>query len=165
MRLVFDLDGVFRELNLYLKEKYSVPYPTDWFDKFKGRDIFEWARVDDYHILIEAPPTKYLDVVKRYIKEPEIWTCQPEDWKPYTNEWIDFHIGKCKVIYMTSEEKRERLDKENGCILVEDYPLFTNYDRIILIDRPYNRCVRFGVRRISTAQEFETLFLPYGRIK
>lgn len=156
-RIVFDLDGVFRELNPYLKEKYGMPYPTDWNWKFKNKDIYEWAKVDNYHVVVEAPPTEYLKVVKRHIKEPEIWTHQPEDWKPYTKEWIDFHIGKCKILYMTADEKRKKLDREPDVILVEDYPFFSSYDRIALVDRPYNQQAK-PFYRFTNVKEFERLF-------
>lgn len=157
MRLVFDLDGVFRDLNPYLKEKYGVPYPTNWIWKFKNKDLFEWAKADNYHVVIEAPATEYLEVVKKHIKLPEIWTCQPEDWKPFTAEWISHHIGNCLVSYMTSEEKRKRLDKETDVILVEDYPFFSHYDRIALVDRPYNQQVK-PFYRFKNVKEFERLF-------
>ena len=96
-------------------------------------------------------------MVKKYAKLPEIWTCQPEDWRPYTEEWINYHIGKCKVIYMSSEEKRRKLDKETDVILVEDYPFFSHYDRIALVDRPYNQQVE-PFYRFTDVKEFERLF-------
>ena len=58
---------------------------------------------------------------------------------------------------MSSEEKRRKLDKETDVILVEDYPFFSHYDRIALVDRPYNQQVE-PFYRFTDVKEFERLF-------
>ena len=140
MKIVFDLDGVLREINSYLVTKFNVPYPQNWLWKYKDKDIFDWIKQDDYRALIYAPTTKYFLPIKKKFENIELWTCQPEKWKPYTKIWLKNHFEDHYLInYLNTEEKRRRLDEEKGVYLVEDCPNFSHYKNILLIDRPYNR--------------------------
>jgi len=152
MKIVFDLDGVLRDLCFYLNQKFDVPYPRDWFWKHKGKDIFDWIKEDRYSCLLYAPITEYFLPISKTTEHFEIWTCQPEDWRKYTKLWIIANIGDCTKHYLDTKQKRERLDREPNTYLVEDSPNFSNYDRIILIDRPYNRHVKASIR-IKTPKE------------
>lgn len=146
MKIVFDLDGVLRDLCGYLNEKLDVPYPKEWIWKHHNKDIFEWIKEDRYCALVYAPITEYFSIVHKTIKNIELWTCQPEKWRPYTKLWINTNIGDCTIHYLDTNQKREKLDKEPNTYLVEDSPNFKHYDRILLIDRPYNRKVSAETR-------------------
>ena len=86
MNIVFDLDGVIRDLNSYLGEKYKVPFPTDWKWEYKGKNVFNWIEFDNFNPLLFAPPTEYYPFIyswkiKYNFKGFEIWTSQPEKWR------------------------------------------------------------------------------------
>lgn len=136
MKLVFDLDGVLRDLNRYLNNKYKIPSPQKWDWKYKNKDIFGWARHDKFKILVEAPPTKFYYNFSHKIKE--IWTCQSDKWLPYTMEWIDRYLPNRTIMILNTEEKEKLLYSKKNTYLVEDSPNFKNYDKIIIVDRPYN---------------------------
>ena len=131
MRLVFDLDGVLRDLNGYLAKKYGIPMPQDWFWEHRGLDIFGWVRYDGYEILKTCPQTEYLSSFKKEITE--IWTCQPNDWVYPTLEWINFYLPFAQVRILTTKEKERFLYESDDILLVEDSPHFKNYDRAIIV--------------------------------
>jgi len=141
MRMVFDLDGVFRDLCGYICERYNVPTPQAWSWTHEGETVYGFAERNDFAALTESPETPYLSVAKEFYQEIEIWTCQSKPWRPYTEQWLDAHVGKYLVRYLSSDEKKARLDKEKDILLVEDYPGFKNYERILLVDYPYNKMI------------------------
>ena len=63
-------------------------------------------------------------------------------------------MGRCRIRYMNTAEKRDRLDKEPDTLLIEDCPNFTRYNRIILIDWRYNRHIKEPVR-VKTPKQLE----------
>jgi len=142
-KIVFDLDGVLRDIDNYLVDKYNVPYPTEWDWKYKGKDFWWYANKDNDMLVINSKPTEYLDTIKKYCKSLEIWTCQPERWRKNIKKWVYNNLGSnIKLFFLSTKEKRIRLDKETDTVLVEDNPNFTSYERILLIDRPYNKKVK-----------------------
>jgi len=162
MKVVFDLDGVIRDLNQLLLERYNVPYPQTWYWSYKGKGVYDYVK-DDYSILRDAPPTEYLDVVKQYTRYPEFWTNQPQDWLRHTYKWLQKYFDGYTLIMLGPEEKYDKLMRNKDIILVEDYPNFRDYSRIILVDRPYNRQVNAPMR-VKNAEEFRKLlnFLKGG---
>ena len=115
-----------------------MPYPENWGWLFKKMTIFKLVRSEKFQSLVYSPVTQYFPIIEN-IKDIEIWTCQPKNWKLYTETWILHYIGNCKIRYLNTKGKREALDKEPNTYLVEDCPNFSSYDRIILIDRLYNQ--------------------------
>jgi len=155
-KIVFDLDGVLRNLQAGLNKEFGIPHFKEWFWLWEGEDIFYWVKHSDYRILTDSPPTKYLDVVKRNIDKVFLWTCQPEDWKKHTIQWVEKYLNYAFYLFLDTEGKRELLDTLKDVWLVEDSPNFSNYDRIILIDRPYNRHIKVKYR-IKKPKELECL--------
>lgn len=151
MNVVWDLDGVLRDLNGHLMHLYGGEYPTEWNFKYgNGKTIYECID-ENLAILVEAPPTAYLRTCLQHYNSPEIWTSQPEPWQPLTKHWIKQHIGEgCTIRFLRCEEKEEELRKDESILLVEDTPNFKSYDRVLLIDRPYNQTVKGAVRIFGT---------------
>lgn len=142
IKFVFDLDGVLRNLAGYVARKYNAPYPTSWEHLYAGKGIIDRIK-EEISCLVDAPPTTYIQLVWNKIYNPEIWTNQPKEWRKLTQFWISTYMGNgCKVRFLTPDEKEERLKKLKNTYLVEDYPYFKNYDRIILIDQPYNQHIK-----------------------
>jgi phosphoglycolate phosphatase-like HAD superfamily hydrolase len=157
MKVVFDLDGVLRDLNGYLMKLRGGEYPTKWDFSYNGKSIYECIN-EDLSILYKAPPTGYLSIALSHHPSPEIWTSQPKEWRDHTMSWIREHIGKeYEVHFLKCEEKEDRLYRDEDHILIEDSPNFRCYDRILLIDRPYNQDVKavrvFGPRHLDNLLE------------
>jgi len=164
MKIVFDLDGVLRNTMRYLNERYGVPKPTSWEWLYKDKDIFHYAKLNNYAMVREAKPTKLVAVLNKYIECPEIWTHQPWEWMHHTKEWLGEHIGNCTVKILKPEEKREELDGAKDTILVDDYPAFKNYRRVALVRHLYNSHVK-GMYNIKTVGDFEKLLIEVGGCK
>lgn len=96
--------------------------------------------------LIYSPPTEYYWLIKYCFEKPEFWTNQPDSWKPKTKLWLDLHFSNYEIKYLDTAGKREMLDNNPSIWLLEDNPLFTHWDRILLIDRPYNKHIQEAVR-------------------
>lgn len=156
MKIVWDLDGVLRDLSGFVSTIQKCPYPTKWDYSYNGKSLYECVG-EDPTILSRCPATAYKHVVKNHYEIAEIWTSQPGEWRPYTLEWIEKHMGsEYKVFFLTTEEKEEKLKNSTNTILVEDSPNFKNYDNIILIDRPYNHEIK-GVMRVFGAIHLNNL--------
>jgi hypothetical protein len=159
-KFVFDIDGVLRNLNGLLMEKYNLPIPKDWgaWDKI-GYDIYDIV-AQDYSVLVDAKPTKYINVIKEYnyLDKLEIWSHQPHDWIEHTVRWLGINIPNrhLNIKWYTPKEKFENLMKNRNIILVDDYPKFPNYDRIVLIEQSYNKQVNASLR-IKTVDELENI--------
>ena len=150
MRIVWDLDGVIRDLNGYIIHLYGGKYPKVW-DYICGnnKNIYQTIN-ENIDILREAPPTAYYKVLKKHYTYPEFWTSQPKHWQPHTSYWLTKHIGAHKVRFLKCAEKEVELRKDNDIVLIEDSPNFKSYDNIMLIDRPYNQEVKGAIRIFGT---------------
>jgi hypothetical protein len=158
MRIVFDLDGVLRDLNGYLESKFDIPYPQEWYWNHQGKNIFDWIEQDHFATLVYAPATEYERIAKFNFEQLEIWTNQPEKWILYTTLWLTNHFPDAIVHYLNTQEKQEWLKNNPDTYLVEDCPLFTDYSQILLIDRPYNRHLVVP-HRIHSAEELSSWIL------
>ena len=143
MKVAFDLDGVLRELSLHLVDFYGCPYPEQWDFQWNGKSFYKL--VDECDAIRYAPVTSYAWALSC---TGTIWTSQPTKWRGKTKKWIDDNLGKhINVVYFNNpEDKFQCLQDNKDYVLVEDYPNFPNYNRIILIDRPYNQNVNATVR-------------------
>ena len=153
MRVVFDLDGVLRDLSGTISREAGIPLPQVW--NWRGLRLIG----KDPSILERAEPTKFLEVVKELVPEVEVWTCQPLKWRPYTERWLAKNLGGKlgKVVYTGNPLEKERLlSLEGATYLVDDYPFFQNWERIILISYPYNSGAEARIR-IEDAEQLRNL--------
>lgn len=143
MKLVWDLDGVIRDLSGHIARVSKCSYPKKWQELYNGKSIYEIIDAD-LNLLITAPPTAYAKIIKKHYKDMEIWTSQPENWRDSTTKWIYnfFQGSEIEIRFLKCEEKQTRLKENPHIVLVEDTPNFKAYDRVILIDRPYNQEVK-----------------------
>lgn len=155
-KFVFDLDGVLRDLNGYLVQVYGGEYPQCWNWEYGGMHIGDAIRKDGYRALVQSPPTHFLKVADGLNAIYEIWTVQPYIWRELTTEWVKRWIGSaCLRFFHSSGEKRRMLDQYKDYILIEDSPNFENYERIVLVDYPYNQGV--DAQRIKTPGDLDNL--------
>jgi hypothetical protein len=150
MKFVFDIDGVLRNLNYSICKEFNLPIPTSWYnnewDKL-GRGVYDLIK-EKIHLLYDAYPTKYFITIGSYmiLNGSELWTHQPPSWRKLTKKWINDWLPPIKIRYLTPQQKENRLRKYKDIILVDDYPHFKSYDRILLIDQPYNQNVKNCIR-------------------
>lgn len=151
MTIFWDLDGVLRDLaQICLGRQPSI---WDEVDPKTNMTICEMVNKKP-SLLIEAPATPYLTVARLY--EPiTILTIQPLTWRGWTKHWIRKYIMAIDIKFF--EKPAEKLEYlKEGDYLIEDYPFFSNYDQIILIDKPYNRDVKVKYR-VKNPKELQKL--------
>jgi phosphoglycolate phosphatase-like HAD superfamily hydrolase len=155
-KIVFDVDGVLRNLYPVVRRKFGLWSPNNYFDwDKKGINIYDLVK-KDYNILVEAKPTRYIKFIQElHEKEAiELWSWQPDDWIPYTRKWLGKYFNKWLPLWLKPDEKFKQLLKEPNTYLVEDNPNFPNYDRVILIDQKYNRNVK-AKHRVKNVKELK----------
>lgn len=153
MQIVFDLDNVIRDLDKAIETRFECKV-DDYYFTHKGKDIYDLAKEDNYNFIRNAPVTKYYKIIKRYFPYPTIWSHQPLDWQEHTLHWLNTHFFAYNVFFYTPQEKALALKNDNRIILVEDYQGFSNYSRIVLIDKVYNQYVNAPIR-VKTIKELE----------
>jgi hypothetical protein len=146
--------------DLYTAVTTAFNFKIDsWNWKYKGKDIYDLAR-EKPEIVSDAPATKYLDTINSFVNgHIELWSHQPDDWKLYTHLWLRQHLKSgidMDVRYLTPKEKYRALLREKNAILIDDYPYFDSYKRIITIDQPYNQKTKASVR-VKTVEELKTV--------
>ena len=107
---------------------------------------------DRLDILINAPATKFCATIKRNFIDREIHflTHQPMHWRPKTAHWIFEHFPKSiNIIHFVNSPQEKMAYLESNDLLIEDYPFFEDYSKIVLIDWPYNQNVKNPYKRIS----------------
>jgi hypothetical protein len=142
--IYWDLDGVLRDLCKVVFGGHA----DVWDQKTEsGKDLIETVD-DDLDLLRIAPVSEYIEIAQ--LCDPiHIITVQPDHWRKYTTNWIDHYFKDAKVKFLNKPEDKLKFIVSGTRTLIEDYPLFSCYDNIILIDRPYNRNVK-GVLRVSS---------------
>jgi len=156
-----DLDGVIRDMG-GLAWGYN---PKDYDQKTAdGLSVVEYFNRDLSRLLLcgeaEYAPAFYgLPFI-------HIVSHQFPSWRPYTLEWIATHLESVPVKYVTfvdhTDEKLAILKNTPGSLLIEDYPNFSSYDRIVLVDKPYNRAVTCKVRVHDTLELSEILWTGHS---
>lgn len=144
--IYFDLDGVLRDL----AHRVLRRHPTKWDDKTDdGESIIRYVS-KNLDVLWTSAPTRYL--TRREYEVKRIITSQPKKWRKITMDWINFHIRGALVTFV--EEPEDKLQYLGaGDYLVEDYPYFNDYSKIILIDKAYNKNVLAPFKRVSTPKQ------------
>jgi len=156
IKLIFDLDGIFRNLVTVIEKEYNDGKPiVHWYQRGNNGKILPDIIDEDLEILVKAPKTEYFDIIMQYVSFPIIWTYQPIEWRGFMYRWLDKYMdGKYGVVLLNPKQKYDKLKELKDTYLVEDYPKFPSYEKIILIDRPYNQEVDAPIR-IKTPEELE----------
>ena len=139
MRVYWDLFGVL-----------CAVYHTDW-------ETWEELVVDAVppKDILNFPPTEYLEVALKTTQHTlRVLSICPEPWKPYVAEWMSKWVGTSKhyklEFYDKPYEKIKRMWEEKS-VIIEDYPKFRGYKRVVLVRRKYNEKIRdsscFGTAR------------------
>lgn len=151
MKIYFDLDGVLRNL-----AGGAGMIPQTWDDPAPNGQSFCEYIDNNLGILLEAPRTKYFDVITGN-GPVEILTFQALHWRPNTLEWLRKNMPvPYRVNYVNS--MAGKLTFLENAFLVDDYPKFPGeaYDRIVLIDHHYNRGID-AFARVKEPWQLETI--------
>lgn len=142
--IYWDLDGVLRDLCVQVFGKHA-----DSWDQLSedGRSLMDVID-DDLTLLFTAPELEYANIAREFAPL-HILTVQPDHWRKQTGDWVDKHFYGAKLKFLNKAEDKLKFLESGTRVLIEDYPKFTSYNNIILVDRPYNRCVK-NVQRVTS---------------
>lgn len=103
-------------------------------------------------LLATAPETEYCEPLRNWLQQIPIFisSCK-KSWEPHVEKWLNKHFQTHIHCFVRNPENKLSHLKE-GDWLIEDYPGFTDYSQIILVDRPYNRGVKCD-KRVTTPDE------------
>lgn len=160
MKLYFDLDGVIRDL-----ARAVGIMPEKWNGEnhvlLHGKSIVQF--LDEHRFLLRyAPPTRYYKII-RTLPKVYIITAQPRyEWEIFAEAWIHdyFEEGQVEIEHVACGEDKLFFLSDDA-VLFEDSPKLSNYEKIYLIDYPYNRCVDKCLGRITNEVD---LFLTIQKI-
>jgi len=147
--IFFDVDGVMRMLDTEVLGKQA----SRWELKVKGQYFVDYVS-DNLHLLLTAPESEYCSVLKLWYEafgpsEVTFLTCQPKTWQAFTTYWLKRRFPESKIIFVTKPEEKLSLIHHSNALLVEDYPNFSSYKNIILVDRVYNRHIDSPLLRVK----------------
>lgn len=154
MKLVFDFDGVLR--NTLLPIVGGEPDKWDWTKD--GLNIYEIVKRNP-SILLEAPPTKYLSIISKYITHLKVFTGQPTWWKTSTHAWLHAHVTMPFDVVFVGDIGAKLGYLDDDMLLVDDYPFYDDYTQIAVVDCKYNQNVQSCYRRLHTVDDMEKLFV------
>lgn len=161
MKIWFDLDGVLRNL---VREVFGHNEVTHWnYKNCNGKTLVEAVNESPW-ICYNAEPLPYLGIVNNVMDHIDILTCQRESWKPYTEDWLSDHLKVPYTVQYINNPQNKLLVLGPDDVLVEDYPLYSNYNNICLIDQPYNRDVSAPLR-ITTPEQLATYLDNWMTVK
>jgi hypothetical protein len=155
--IYFDIDGVLRDL-----AAGALGYqPGNWNAIHNGKDFCQVVH-DNLDILTVSPPTEYLECLKG-LSAVTLLTSQFEHWIPRTAMWLEKHMPvPYATIYVKGPERKLAYLNE-GTILIDDYPFFPSYERIALLERPYNKEVTGPcLARIQNKEDFMEVIRKYA---
>lgn len=146
--IFFDLDGVARDLELSIFGKRI----DKWVNKVDGVDFYEWVENHPV-VLTDSKPTEYYNVIQK-ISPCTFLSCQPENWRKYTDVWIEKHFPTSRIFYVSDSRDKLSLLKDDD-LLIEDYPFYDDYSKIVLLTYTYNSHIKDVYKRIDYPIELE----------
>ena len=154
-KIVFDLDGVIRNLMYPFEQQYGFKTKKYNF-RHNGRNFWDMAR-EHPEFFIEAPVTKYYNTINKYVKRPTIWTFQHKEYRDLTEHWVASYFDDYNIrFFRCGGDKYKRLREKTDHVLIEDAPNFPDYTRVILIDQPWNKGIEDAFR-VSKVGELEKI--------
>lgn len=157
MKIMWDVDGVVRDLITPMEMKYNFK-ARHWNFTHNGKDFWDMAEeIPD--LFLNAPSTPYYEIIKQ-IKSPTFWTIQRPEYKDQTLKWLDNHFDNYKIRFFKDFKHKENAVYKKDIILVDDFPNFSNYSNILLIDTEYNKQTK-AKKRIKTPEQLQKVLDNY----
>lgn len=142
MVVLFDLDGVIRDLDGIVEETYDVKW-TDWNGLIDGKNIITIVS-ENPRFLVYSLPTQFYGAIMELIPKPIILTHQVAEWQELTKIWMAHYLPGCYYEFLTTAEKIGTLDAFNtqcaDTILIEDHPKidYAKNKMVYMVEKPYN---------------------------
>lgn len=164
-RVFIDIDGVVRDIETPILGGHSQVWSGIIVE---GLDFVEYITKRNIKMLSTAPKHDYYDVLQNWIKTANKYkvglnnlhflSCQPHAWRPHTSKWLKKHFPNISYTFTLSPvEKLDVVKKEKGW-LIDDYPDFSDYSNVIIVDKPYNGHI-FNCARIHSELDFLSVLL------
>ena len=156
IKIIFwDLDGVLRMLGSHVLGWE----PNTWDEKKDGKTVIDYIN-EHPELCLYSPCSEYLPIVNSRKIHLNILTNQLPSWITWTEQWLDKNIKTSYEVTYTKgpEQKLSMLGKSD--IIVEDYPKFSDYSKVALVTRNYNKHLEVPLR-ISTIDEMEAFLDKY----
>jgi hypothetical protein len=145
MKIFCDIDGVIRRLS-----HAALGFePHEWYFEQDGMNVFDIVNKNPSLCEIASPYEDYLEVINS-LDSITFLSNQLPAWQPFTSRWLNRHVTTTYKAHYTNNDKFAYLN--DGDWLIEDFPYFPDYSRVILVDRPYNRATDAPLR-VSSAEE------------
>lgn len=159
MKEIFiDVDGVVRDLDRsVLGDDCGA-----WATHVEGLPFIDYVTRNSEIHLVGTPETIYCAALQYWVKlaGPQSFTfltAQPESWRKYTMKWLKDRFPGSPIWFVNKPKDKTDIVAKRDCILIEDYPFFETYDKIILVDKFYNKDV--DCERITNIREFLSVLL------
>lgn len=158
-KLFIDIDGIVRDIHIPAMKKPAQV----WAVKIKGVSFVDYVTKHIDEILPNCKKAEYYDVVKEWIGlasyvNLEFLSCQPESWIPYTEKWLHEHFPGMPYQFVGTPEEKLGIVRKNNAWLIDDYPNFSDYSKVIIADKPYNQKSKGNVR-VRDKEEFMYILL------
>lgn len=169
--LIFDIDGIIRDLTGAMCQKHNIPTPQTWDYYHDGLSYLDYLR-KDRSIYLTAQPTEYFQTIKQIITEcltiggipVELWTHQTDhNFCALTRDWVAQHLPICNGLIKFKDSVEKIADLSSDDLLVEDNPNLSSFDNVVLIDRVYNQSVICS--RVKSPQELKRYIGDYLMLK
>ena len=162
MKIFCDLDGVLRDLHMAVMG-FPASEQKEWFCSKDGVDYINIVH-NNLDLLVSSPRTVYFDIIveAHRNKTLNLLTCQPISWREKTSEWIVNNIDVSSDTTFVSNPKEKLKMLKDGDYIIEDYPLFEDYSKVILIDYPYNRNVKRPLFRVKSKGQLRRVLTQIG---
>ena len=133
-----DLDGVLRGLDIAALGKEAEEWGETNPEGKSTTQIIDEAP----ELILKAPRLEYCGILHRLPPPITILTHQHKGWIPYTEKWVETNLKglETRLIYTKSAGEKMRYLK-NGILLIEDHPKFSDYSKVVLVRRKYNKHV------------------------
>lgn len=136
-----DIDGVLRRLDRIALGRDAIC----WKDCNEKKESLLKIIDHNLDLLVQAEPTEYLDYFNTW-PELHLLTSQKKEWRKYTYKWLQEHLKvPFDITYSKSaDDKLRYLNKKD--FIIDDSPMFSNFAKVILIDKAYNKNVHNSYR-------------------
>lgn len=157
VKVYIDVDNVIRDLDIPI---FGERAPV-WYNDVRGMKFVDYVTKNRRKLLKDTPECEYAEPLKEWIKVVgtaglAFLSCQPDEWLFYTERWLRKRFPKMVYIFTKRPEDKLIIVESQKGILIDDYPLYKDYRRIAVVDRPYNQHVKANCR-IKGPMEFVLL--------
>jgi len=166
MKIYWDIDGVLRDLSGTLPKK--VQGQLDYSENVSKESWHNGGKLLKKYLtprsILKAKSLPYIKAAKYFAFDHplRILSCQNKKWIEPTVKWLYNHLDFANGIDINfvkaNEDKISLIEKEKG-FLIDDYPFFKDYSRVIVVDYAYNRKVVGEFARVKSIGQLKRVLI------